>query len=88
MKNFIKNTKEVMSETLDKLNITYKMTDYTQTLDKIKGYLISSKNTPLYNSIKNHYQKQDNQTLFNLILQGFKHVQHLNKICKTCSFKV
>lgn len=63
---FIKNTKEVMSVTLDKLNIPYQMTDYTQTLDKIKGYLISSKNTFLYNSIKDHYQKQDNQPLFDL----------------------
>jgi hypothetical protein len=63
---FIKNTKEVMSTTLDKLNISYKMTDYIQTLDKVKGYLISSKDTELYNSIRDHYEKQDNTSLFDL----------------------
>lgn len=63
---FIESPKEVMSITLDKLNISYKMTDYIQTLDKVKGYLISSKNTSLYDSIKDHYEKQDNESLFDL----------------------
>jgi hypothetical protein len=63
---FIESPKEVMSKTLDKLNISYQMTDYTQTLDKVKGYLISSKETFLYDSIKDHYQKQDNKSLFEL----------------------
>lgn len=63
---FIGNTKEVMSTTLDKLNISYQMADYIQTLDKVKGYLISSKDTSLYNSIKDHYEKQDNKSLFEL----------------------
>jgi hypothetical protein len=62
--NFINNPKETMSKVLEQLDIPYKMTDYNQTLDKKSGYLISSKDTLIYELIKNHYKKQDNRSLF------------------------
>lgn len=63
---FIKKPEEIMSNVLEQLNIPYKMTDYTQTLDKKNGYLISSKDTSLYDLIISHYQKQDNKPLIDL----------------------
>ncbi len=63
---FIANPKEIMSNVLDKLGIPYKMTDYIQTLGTKGGYLISSKETFLYDSIKDHYRQQDNSSLFDL----------------------
>jgi hypothetical protein len=65
-KKFIKNPKETMSGVLDRLNIAYDMIDYTQTLGKKSGYIISSKNTFLYDSIRDHYEQQDNSLLFDL----------------------
>jgi hypothetical protein len=63
---FIENPKETMSNVLNRLNISYNMTDYTQTLGKNSGYIVSSKETLLYNSIKDHYEKQDNSSLLSL----------------------
>lgn len=64
--SFIKSPKETMSNVLDKLDIPYEMINYTQTLSNKNGYMISSKETFLYDSIKNHYEQQDNQSLFDL----------------------
>lgn len=63
---FIANPKETMSNVLNKLDISYNMVDYTQTLGKNSGYIISSKNTFLYDSIRDHYEQQDNSLLFDL----------------------
>jgi hypothetical protein len=63
---FITNPKETMSNVLNKLNIPYSMVDYTQTLGEKSGYIVSSKNTFLYDSIKDHYEQQDNSLLFDL----------------------
>lgn len=63
---FIVSPKETMLKVLDKLDISYNITDYTQTLGERVGYIISSKETGMYNSIKDYYEKQDNQTLFDL----------------------
>ena len=59
-----------MEKVLNKLNIPYKMTDYTQTLGKKGGYMISSKETFLYDSIKSYYEKQNNESLFDLYKQA------------------
>ena len=62
----IKSPKETMSKVLDKLDIPYQMSDYTQTLTNKNGYIVSSKQNFLYDAIRSHYEKQDNQSLFDL----------------------